>query len=715
MTFIKFNPDLMQAFIYNLTSYAEEAYAARSKIHQSSEDNDHPVPSVDDATRTLPAMPRMTSSTKIAFLDANLNDGILTPTMADAISSLTVLINNLEARRKEIIEINSNGIVTAPDGTMTYYLPDDGTEDTVANIHACNIGVVTTAQQNAEELQEASIQGTSSNGRTIDQILADIDKHRDNPIYGAVFVNTVGGAQAYLDLLNNIDRNNTNNMSVVYSAISTLGHVLGAASRSEVGGDQLGTAFSDAITHAKTGVTTVIIDDIAAFNALTSQSDVVYGTGFLLNAADGLEEVDRERVIPPFSTQLACEYSHHPLVGVLYAMGNNPEAALAYLSGNGQVDADGNWVPDEKTKQRWESLKSQNWDDEVSGEAIAAESFTAALAAASSYRNTDNATADAAATYISGTAIDHFSSDSWPKSRFTEAIKENLSVVVANSPEEVYAVASGTPLENRKQNKGPSLEKWGVDETDISTLIYRFGDNENAVATLSTGVGNYHHKLIEEAMRAEGANYETLTNQYLMASMTFNYIHDLSEDRFKDNGAASDDPTKNEVVNTALSVFTTLVAAGISAATEGAAAPALAWGVGSTIAKPIVADALTSAWGVPKSNASTPGSDYFDRLKVQAYSDAANRNLLTSHSVDTMRGQDWFNRDSYTHPDVKPFPNASTMSSEHIKEVTEWALEAEAPTSTDSGDPAIKALRKAVESGSVEANKHVRANPPRKN
>ena len=170
-----------------------------------------------------------------------------------------------------------------------------------------------------------------------------------------------------------------------------------------------------------------------------------------------------------------------------------------------------------------------------------------------------------------------------------------------------------------------------------------------------------------------------------------------------------------EVVNTALSVFTTLVAAGISAATEGAAAPALAWGVGSTIVKPIVADGLTSAWGVPKSDASTPGSDYFDRLKVQAYSDAANRNLLTSRSVDTMRNQDWFNRDSYAHPDVKPFPSASTMSSEHVEEVTEWALEAEAPTSTDSGDPAIKALREAVESGSVEANKHIRANPPRKN
>lgn len=707
MTFIKFNPDLMQAFIYNLTSYAEEAYAARSKIHQSSEDNDHPVPSVDDATRTLPAMPRMTSSTKIAFLDANLNDGILTPTMADAISSLTVLINNLEARRKEIIEINSNGIVTAPDGTMTYYLPDDGTEDTVANIHACNIGVVTTAQQNAEELQEASIQGTSSNGRTIDQILADIDKHRDNPIYGAVFVNTVGGAQAYLDLLNNIDRNNTNNMSVVYSAISTLGHVLGAASRSEVGGDQLGTAFSDAITHAKTGVTTVIIDDIAAFNALTSQSDVVYGTGFLLNAADGLEEVDRERVIPPFSTQLACEYSHHPLVGVLYAMGNNPEAALAYLSGNGQVDADGNWVPDEKTKQRWESLKSQNWDDEVSGEAIAAESFTAALAAASSYRNTDNATADAAATYISGTAIDHFSSDSWPKSRFTEAIKENLSVVVANSPEEIDSTANGELLTKNDGQQGPTLEKWGVNEIDISTLIYRFGDNKNAMATLATGTGNYYNKRTEEAMKSDGADYNTLANQYKRESETLNFIQGLSEMRFKDDGVASDDPTKNEVVNTALDVFTTLVAAGISAVTEGAAAPALAWGVGSTIVKPIVADALTSAWGVSKSDTRAPGSDHSDRLKAQAYADAANRSMLTPHSVDTMRDQEWFNEDSYAHPYVKPFPNASTMSATQIKSVTGWANQA-----ASDGDPAIKALQNNINEGFVEAQMHLQAYPP---
>lgn len=714
MTFIKFNPDLMQAFIYNLTSYAEEAYTARSKIYQSSEDNDHPVPSVDDATRTLPAMPRMTSSTKIAFLDANLNDGILTPTMADAISSLTVLINNLEARRKKIIEINSNGIVTAPDGTMTYYLPDDGTEDTVANIHACNIGVVATAQQDAERLQQAkdaALQGTSSD-YTIDQVLADIDKHYDNPVYSAVFVDTVGGAQSYLTLMADIDRANNGRPDVIESSASTLGHVLGTASQPEVGGDQLGTTFSTVI------IGTATADNIAIFNALTTQPDVVYGTGFLVNAADGLEELPESPL--GGSSYLASRYSHDPLAGALYAMRNNPAAALEYLGGHGSIDSEGNWSPDEKTTQRWNTLKSRDWErdyqDPASNKPTAVDGFTAALAAASSYRNTDNATADAAATYTSGTAIDYFSSNSWPKGKFTEAMKENMSVVIANSPEEVYAVASGTPLEGRKSNnKGPSLAKWEVDKTDISTLIYRFGDNENAMATLSAGTGNYHHKLTEEAMRAEGANYETLTNQYLMASMTFNYIHDLSEDRFKDDGAASDDPTKNKVVNTALGVFTTLVAAGISAATEGAAAPALAWGVGSTIAKPIVADALTSAWGVPKSDASTPGSDYFDRLKVQAYSDAANRNLLTSRSVDTMRDQDWFNRDSYAHPDVKPFPNATTMSSEHIEEVTEWALEAEAPTPTDSGDPAIKALRKAVEDGSAEANKHVQANPPRKN
>lgn len=697
MTFVKVDTGLMQALINNLNDRAHVVDTEKDFIGTESMNNsDGIVPPVEE----------------VQDLTGNALTVVGVTSMHGAAESLRDVAEELSGRLQEVISLNSDGItVASPDGVMIYYLPDDGTVDTIENVRACNTGVTATAQTEAAELREAAQDPNpninTSTHRPIDQILTDIDQHRDNPIYSAALIKAAGGPEGYLWLLISIDENTKVDQETREGSVTTMSHILAAASQPEVGGDQLGTDFGATVSNDTVG------NETAAFNALTNQPDVVYGTGFLVNSADLLEDI--EDIPPATSSYLITTYGTDPLSGVLIAMSNNPDAALEYLapSDDGVIGTDGEWIPGQVAVNRWNMLTSRDQSNQF------LRGFTAVVAAASSLRNRTpgpddpvSPNADARATYASGKGIHYFASSKFSENDFTETMKENLAVVISNCPDEVAAAADGKSLDSAD---GPKLKKWDVDKTDISTLIYRFGDNENAVATLSTGVGNYHHKLIEEAMRAEGANYETLTNQYLMASMTFNYIHDLSEDRFKDNGAASDDPTKNEVVNTALSVFTTLVAAGISAATEGAAAPALAWGVGSTIAKPIVADALTSAWGVPKSDASTPGSDYFDRLKVQAYSDAANRNLLTSRSVDTMRNQDWFNRDSYAHPDVKPFPSASTMSSEHVEEVTEWALEAEAPTSTDSGDPAIKALREAVESGSVEANKHVRANPPRKN
>ena len=144
-----------------------------------------------------------------------------------------------------------------------------------------------------------------------------------------------------------------------------------------------------------------------------------------MSAADVLEELDPAKIIPGNTIYLTFQYSHDPLVGVLYAMGSNPAAALAYLGGGGQVDAHGDWEPDEKTLQRWKRLKSRGWNhdeqDPTSKKPTAADGFTAALAAASSYRNPDDpsdknaARADAAATYASGMGVDYFSSNSWSR------------------------------------------------------------------------------------------------------------------------------------------------------------------------------------------------------------------------------------------------------------------------------------------------------------
>lgn len=331
MTFIKFNPDLMQAFIYNLTSYAEEVNTARSKIHQSSDDNDHPVPSVDDATRTLPAMPRMTSSTKIAFLDANLNDGILTPTMADAISSLTVLINNLEARRKEIIKLNSNGI-TASDGTMTYYLPD-GIEDTVSNVHAYNTQAAATATADAEALSQAvdinNKGGIAQDGRSIIQIIDNMSANQDNPIYAAAFVNKYG-ASGTITLASTLQSKYSAGR---YTAplneenLSLSGHLVAAASQTWDTTKSQQMAQDIASTYNKPNMQT----QLGLFNSVMETQNVLFGKNFLVELADAMDEVPWQKVTVSPGTRTGRVATPDPLEGILVAMENVPDAALEYL------------------------------------------------------------------------------------------------------------------------------------------------------------------------------------------------------------------------------------------------------------------------------------------------------------------------------------------------------------------------------------------------
>lgn len=490
MTFVKVDTGLMQALINNLNDRAEAVEDERSFIYITSMNNSNglepPVEEVHDLVGYSMTAVGITS-------------------MRGAAEALQDVAEELSQRRQEVIDLNSSGITAAsPEGVMSYYLPED-TDDTIENIRACNTGVVSTAQHEAEELRQASTQGTSSDGRTVDQILTDIDAHRDNPIYAAAFINTLGGAHPYFALLSDIDRNNTGHPVTTESAASTLGHILGAASQPEVNGGRLGADFSNIVTDMHSA------EEVVVFNALTTQPDVVYGTDFLVSAADVLEELDPAKIIPGNTIYLTFQYSHDPLAGVLYAMGSNPAAALAYLGGGGQVDAHGDWEPDEKTLQRWKRLKSRGWNhdeqDPTSKKPTAADGFTAALAAASSYRNPDDpsdknaARADAAATYASGMGVDYFSSNSWSRRQFTETMQKNLSVVMANSPEEVAEAAQNNG-DITASGQGPSLAKWGVNQSDVSTIIYRFGNNSDAMTTLAVGVGKYHHRRIDEAMSA---------------------------------------------------------------------------------------------------------------------------------------------------------------------------------------------------------------------
>ena len=668
MTFVKFDPEGVQALINNLYAYVEDTDEGRSAIYWASDDRDHPVPTVEEMT-SAPALYSCAPA-----------DGVSATTMGNAAAILLEVADDLAARRREIIDLNSSGVTTAaPDGSLTYYLPDDA-EDTITNLRSYNTQAATAAGADAAALTQAkdSENGTADDGRTTDQILTDIAKYQDNPIYGAAFIKATGGAQAYLDLVEDLndyycdDYDGDDAAGRFTDSTATLGRVLAAASRSDSGGELLAEDLHRVIED-KGGAPGYMV----ALNMMLSAPEAVYDTDFLIGLAGRLESRDPNSMVPPTMHFINGQAgTSDPLTGVLTAMSNNPEAALEYLAPakDGSVDDAGNWVSSQTATERWELLTSRDRNIQHQD---AAEALSAATAAASSFRNrapsADDpvpADADARATCACGRAITYFAGEAFSKDDITDAMKQNLAVMAANSPEEITTIAEGGKLDEGSQ--GPGLANWGVTEADISTLVYRLGDDKDAMATLATGMGEFHHDRIQEAMTGSDAGTMSLASEYQQAAASSTYIRSLSESRFTDDGAEGSAEQK-DTVGTGLSVLTTVAAAGVSALSDGAAAP-LAFSVGSTIARPLAAEAITDALGAPAGDA-VDAATSSRTLRARAFADALNHGLLSGDSdnggrraTETAKDHDWYHQDA----DGNPAINTAALTNDQAKSMVTW-------------------------------------------
>ena len=330
----------------------------------------------------------------------------------------------------------------------------------------------------------------------------------------------------------------------------------------------------------------------------------------------------------------------------LAAIGDDPQAALEYLvpEEDGNVDEDGTWVPGQTTVDQWTMLTSRDWGRHAPG----LDALTAVTGAASSFRNrapskTDPdvpATADARATYACGRAMSYFGGEGFTKKDFTDTMKRNLAVVAANSSQDVATAAGNGEL-------GAGATSAGLAATDISTLIYRFGDHQDAMTTLATGLGQYHHNKLEEAMNDPGANENGLRYGYRQAAASSSYLQTLSELRFADD-KKKDSEEQTTTVDTSLSVLNAVSAAGLTALTDEAAA----FTTGSTIAKPLVSSQVTDALG-------TPTGDPYTDLKAQSYAAGLNYGLFSTDSdkgrqraIDAARGHSWYHEDENGNPAI---------------------------------------------------------------
>ena len=344
----------------------------------------------------------------------------------------------------------------------------------------------------------------------------------------------------------------------------------------------------------------------------------------------------------------------------LAAIGDDPQAALEYLAPeeDGNVDEDGTWVPGQTTVDQWTMLTSRDWNKHAPG----LDALTAVTGAASSFRNrapseTDpdvSATADARATYVCGRAMSYFGGEGFTKKDFTDTMKENLAVVVANSSQDVAAAAA-------RRSLGTDATSAGLEATDISTLIYRFGDHQDAMTTLATGLGQYHHNKLEETMSKPDASKGSLRNTYQRVAASSSYLRTLSEFRFADD-KKKDSEEQTTTVDTSLSVLNAVSAAGLTALTDEAAA----FTAGSTIAKPLVSSQVTDALG-------TSTGDPYTGLKAQSYADGLNYGLFSTDSdkggrraIDTARSHSWYHEDENGNPAIGTTALAGDQASDAV-------------------------------------------------
>ena len=355
----------------------------------------------------------------------------------------------------------------------------------------------------------------------------------------------------------------------------------------------------------------------------------------------------------------------------LAAIGDDPQAALEYLTpeGDGSVDGDGVWVPGQTTVDRWTMLTSRDWGKHAPG----LDALTAVMGAASSFRNrapseTDPdvpTTADARATYACGRAMSYFGGEGFTKKDFTDTMKTNLAVVMANSSQDVSTAAA-------RRSLGRGATSAGLAATDIASLIYRFGDHQDAMTTLATGLGQYHHNKLEEAMNDPDAGKGNLSNEYRRVAASSFYLQTLSEFRFADD-KKKDSEEQTTTVDTSLSVLNAVSAAGLTALTDEAAAPALAFTTGSTIAKPLISSQVTDALGTPTDRPAD--SDSYTGLKAQSYADGLNYGLFSTDSdkggqraIDTARSHSWYHEDENGNPAI----DTTALTGDQASDAVTW-------------------------------------------
>ncbi|WP_139738752.1 DUF6571 family protein [Actinomyces wuliandei] len=450
-----------------------------------------------------------------------IGEGLL---MASFAYDLRTQAAELQTRLDEAVAMNSSGVTPMSGSMIAYYLPDGGeySHDTVDNVVAFNSASATGASRDAAALDQAlsSEDGQAADGRTVEQVLAEQDKHKDVPAYAATYVSTVG-LDGYMDLPQRLGANYTtvektdgnHGYTPRYEAVTdheaasqatgVLGSMLAAVSQPGVTitdpstGKQV-TDLAQAVDAALSE--TGHLGRVSGLNAMMENTvDTVYHADFLVDLATRMEDRDYDGTTPEDVLGAdghggACTGSSmDPMAGVLTAMGYNPEAAMQYLAPDGEVGFEGSWVPGDKAQDRWELLSTRTWDPRGGYDGLAT-----ALGGASSLRVHDpDGPQDEKAAWITGQGMDYLADKADSEDvEYSSTARNSIAIMLGNSLDDMEEMlarrSSGSAVYDKTAYDSHRPAFMAGDHSEaIRALTGIAGTDDTALQTMATAVGRH--------------------------------------------------------------------------------------------------------------------------------------------------------------------------------------------------------------------------------
>lgn len=586
MVYVSLDVEKLLKFVSSLQGWGDKAMQESDEIKKLNEHWDPPaVKSIGSDTN--PGDP--TSGDASGLASVRLLGDYLSGTIAA----------DLKRRCKEAQQMNSDGILTkTPEGRLTYFLPDDA-EDTAVNVEKNNTEAAKKAKQHAEELGDIDRPGErSSRGRhrTSGEIIDDMEENKDNPVYGNVFLKSVQ-PEKFIRLYKT--------QKVIYPKTKSIfSHILASASQIEENGLDLATTFTNGLQIGNPSNSDQF-ENLAALNEMLHDETTKFGTNFLINMGDNTRFAYPKDASKYPSQEYPSPLNFDVHNGVLSAMGRNPVAATKYLYG---VDHNGVYNK-ELVKARWDGLKNRETLDQ--------EDATSAMKAASTLR-TDKDYGEQA-TRVTALSL-KYAAENISKSQYTDKVKKNVSVMVANCPEEVHNIANGQQIKSSLQIPMPegvegAEAQMKVNRNTISTVIYNVIDNKDAAVTISSVVG--HHAIDN---KSNLGTIDGLTTKYSEAGADLGYLEHIANMRFNDNKA---DKQNTEDTSKAVGgAFRTVIGALLPKGFD------IAWSIGTSIADAVDANNLKDKNGNKIDVDNVPPISNEEYLKNLAITEAVNSGLM---------------------------------------------------------------------------------------